>query len=213
MKNNVQHTMPPYNSRQDALLMPEYGRMVQSMVQAAMEIPDRNQRQQCAKYIVSIMARMQDVKAERPDYEHKLWNHLARISHYQLDIDYPVDIVPEQEALAHPEAMPYPMKRIRRRHYGYLTEQMLKYVSDCTDEAERGELTMMAANQMLQNLYTWNRDAMNEDVIRADMERLTQGMVQLPRDFKFASPTQDDSMLVSNKNRKRKKNNGWRPLS
>ena len=119
--NNEQHSMPAYNSNQEALLMPEYGRMVQSMVQAAMEIPDKAARQQCARYIVSIMARMQDVKSERPDFEHKLWNHLARISHYQLDIDYPVDIVPEQEALAHPAPMAYPMKSIRRRHYGYLT--------------------------------------------------------------------------------------------
>ena len=132
--------MPAYNSNQEALLMPEYGRMVQSMVQAAMEIPDKATRQQCARYIVSIMARMQDVKSERPDFEHKLWNHLARISHYQLDIDYPVDIVPEQEALAHPAPMAYPMKSIRRRHYGYLTEQMMNYLSECEDEEERTEL-------------------------------------------------------------------------
>ena len=205
MNKNLQHTMPVYNSKQDALLMPEYGRMVQGMVQAAMEIADRNQRQQCARYIVSIMARMQDEKQERPDYEHKLWNHLARISRYQLDIDYPVDIVPEQDVQAHPAPMPYPMKRIRRRHYGYLTEQMLDYVSECADEEERGELATMAANQMLQNLYTWNRDSMNEGVIRQDIRMYTHGKVQLPENFSFASPVQDDSMLQMNKNRKKKR--------
>lgn len=212
MKNNEKYSMPVYNSRQDALLMPEYGRMVQSMVLAAMEIPDRVQRQQCAKFIVSIMARMQDINSGRPDFEHKLWNHLARISRYQLDIDYPVDIVPEKEALAHPAPMAYPMKRIRRRHYGYLTEQMLNYVGECTDETEREELTRIAANQMRQNLYTWNRDSMDDEVIRQDIRVYTKGNVQLPEGFSFAKVVTDDAQMQMNKNRKKKKTNGWRPL-
>lgn len=206
MKNNEQHGMPAYNSQQDTLLMPEYGRMVQDMVREAMEIPDRKLRQQCAGYIVSIMARMQDANSERPDFEHKLWNHLARISHYRLDIDYPVDIVPEQEAMAHPAPMTYPMKSIRRRHYGYLMEKMLKYVSECEDEAEREELIGLAANQMRQNLYTWNRDSMDEEVVRQDMLVYTKGKAELPKDFSFAPIVQDDSQVKMAKNRKKKKN-------
>ena len=209
--NNEQHSMPAYNSNQEALLMPEYGRMVQSMVQAAMEIPDKSARQQCARYIVSIMARMQDVKSERPDFEHKLWNHLARISHYQLDIDYPVDIVPEQEALAHPAPMAYPMKSIRRRHYGYLTEQMMNYLSECADEEERTELLDLTANHMRQNLFTWNPDSMDGDVVRQDLKVYTRGKVKLPQDFSFSPIVQDETQQLMGKKRKKKKNNGWRP--
>ncbi len=205
MKNNIQQAIPPYNSNQKPLLMPEYGRMIQRMVQKAMEITDRDQRQQCARYIVSVMARMQSGNMERPDFAHRLWNHLARISGYQLDIDYPVDIVPEVEVNTHPAPMPYPMKRIRRRHYGYLTEQMLEYLRDNPDDEECDELSRRAANHMRQNLYAWNPDSMDEDIVRQDFHVYTQDKVQWPNNFNFAPLVDDEALMMANKKRKKKK--------
>lgn len=206
--------MPVYDNKQNDLLMLEYGRMVQRMVQVAIELPDKAQRNQCAHYIIGIMAHMLDCKDEHIDFTHKLWNHLARISGYKLDIDYPVNIVPEEDVQNHPAPMHYPMRNIRRKHYGYLTEQMLRYVSQCDNEEERDELAQLAANHMRQNLYTWNRDAMDEEVVFQDFRSYTQGKVQLPKDMRFAPIVQnDDNLSQVNKNRKKKKNNGWQPLS
>ena len=109
--------------------MPEYGRGIQMMVDMAVEIEDREERQRCANTIVKIMASLLPSTASKEDNEHRLWNHLARISHYKLDIDYPVNIVPQEEVQAHPAPLPYPMKDIKRRHYGYLVEQTLDYAS------------------------------------------------------------------------------------
>ena len=126
-----------YNTQKEQLIMPEYGRGVQDMVELAVSLPDRQQRQVCAKAIIAVMARIQPEQAGQTDYQHKLWNHLARISRYRLDIDYPVEIVTEEEALAHPKPLHYPMKKISRRHYGYLIENALRYAQTLPEGLER----------------------------------------------------------------------------
>ena len=108
--------------------MPEYGRGIQNMVDVAVSIPERESRQRCAETIIAIMARIQQGQDQQPDFEQKLWNHLARMAHYKLDIDYPVEIVPEEQAFAHAAPLHYPMKHIRRKHYGYQVENALKVV-------------------------------------------------------------------------------------
>ena len=106
--------------------MPEYGRSIQKMVDMAVQMADRTERQQCANTIVKIMSGILPATTNKADDEHRLWNHLARIAHYKLDIDYPVDIIPQEEAQAHPASIPYPAKDIKRRHYGHLVEQALE---------------------------------------------------------------------------------------
>ena len=84
-----------YNTQRPTLIMPEYGRGIQDMVEMAIGLPTKIERERCARAIVSIMARIQPQQSGQADYEQKLWNHLARISRYQMDIDYPVEIVSE----------------------------------------------------------------------------------------------------------------------
>lgn len=195
-----------YNTQREQLVMPEYGRGIQKMVDLAVSLPDRQARQRCAKTIVSIMARVQPENSNTTDFELRLWNHLAKISRYKLDIDYPVEIVPEQEAQEHPKPLHYPMQRIRRRHYGHLIESALQYAQTLPEGKERTALIGMVANQMKQNLFMWNRDAMDDSLVRQDIRRYTDGQLQLPSDFTFASvsmPT--NSQLANNGSSKRKK--------
>ena len=137
-----------YNTQREQLVMPEYGRGIQYMVDLAISLPDKEERQRCANSIVAIMSRIQPENADAADYEVRLWNHLAKISRYKLDIDYPVEIIPEQEAMEHPKPLPYPMKKIRRRHYGHLVESALQYAQTLPDSEERTALVGMVANQM-----------------------------------------------------------------
>lgn len=203
-KKNEYH-LPEYNTCREQLVMPEYGRTIQNMVDKAMEMTDRQKRNRCARYIISVMARAQNDNASRPDFQNLLWNHLAKMSRYQLDVDYPVEIVPEVEATAHPQPLPYPMKRIQRKHYGYLMECMLKRIKDEEDAQKRMAMTMAAANQMRQDLYTWNRDSMDEDLIIQDILRYTKGKGRLPQSFRFAPIVQTDVLgNISGKNRKKK---------
>jgi len=184
--------------------MPEYGRSVQMMVDMALQIEDREERQRCAGTIVKIMAGLLPSTASKEDDEHRLWNHLARIAHYQLDIDYPVNIVPQEEVQAHPAPLPYPMKAIKRRHYGYLVEQALDYAKTIEDEEMRRIVTEDIANQMKQDLFIWNRDSMDNALVAQDIERYTGGQLHLDMDnFTFGSV--GESALQHGEGRRRKK--------
>ena len=196
-----------YNTQREQLVMPEYGRGIQMMVDLAVKIEDREERQRCAQTIVKIMSSLLPSTTSKEDEEHRLWNHLARIAHYKLDIDYPVNIVPQEEVQAHPAPLPYPMKDIKRRHYGYLVEQTLEYAKTVEDEELRRALTESVANQMKQDLFIWNRDSMDNALVAQDIERYSDGKLNLDLDnFTFEavgeSPLQRSE---GGKKRKRKK--------
>ena len=94
-----------YNTEKTSLLMSEYGRIVQEMVNHCLTIEDRQERLACAQGIVSVMASLVQEKSGNPEVQSKLWNHLALISDFKLDIDYPVEIIPKAEATSHPSPM------------------------------------------------------------------------------------------------------------
>lgn len=195
-----------YNTQREQLVMPEYGRGIQYMVDLAVSLPSKVERQRCANTIVAIMSRIQPENNGSADSEVRLWNHLAKISRYKLDIDYPVEIVPEQEAQEHPKPLHYPMQRIRRRHYGHLVESALKYAQTLPDGDERTALVGMVANQMKQNLFVWNHDSMDENLVMQDIKRYTDGQLQLQPDFRFASVgIPSNAQLANNGSSKRKK--------
>jgi hypothetical protein len=194
-----------YNTQREQLVMPEYGRGIQYMVDLAISLPDKEERQRCANAIISIMSRIQPENADTADYEVRLWNHLAKISHYRLDIDYPVEIVPELEAMEHPKPLSYPMKKIRRRHYGHLLESALQYAQTLPDSEERNALVGMVANQMKQNLFVWNRDSMDENLVMQDIKRYSDGLLELPSDFHFATVGIPSNAQLANNGKSKKK--------
>ena len=167
-----------YNTDRERMVLPEYGRNVQNMVDYALTISDREERQHCAETIVKVMERMYPVISEMLDASSVLWNHLARISRYQLDIDYPVKIERE-EAAAKPRPLSYPMKKITYRHYGYLLEELLKKAAEMEDNAERDVLIGMIADQMRKDLFYWNKDALNDDKIADDITNFTDGKIRI----------------------------------
>lgn len=196
-----------YNTQREQLVMPEYGRGIQMMVDLAVKIENREERQRCAQAIVKIMSNLLPSTTSKEDEEHRLWNHLARIAHYQLYIDYPVNIVPQEEVQAHPAPLPYPMKTIKRRHYGYLVEQALDYAKTLPEGELREAFTKSIANQMKQDLFIWNRDSMDNALVAQDIERYTDGKLNIDLD-NFTFETVGESPLQRSeggKKRKRKK--------
>lgn len=158
-----------YNTTREKIIMPEYGRLVQKLVELAMEIPDRKERQQCAENIVRIMANCNPQNRNIPGFRHKLWDHLAIISNYKLDIDYPYPIN-ERPQNIRPEKVPYPENKIRYRHYGHLIESLLKDISKMPEGKERDELTRLAEEQMRKNLAQWNKGTLDERKIQKDID-------------------------------------------
>ena len=134
-----------YNTDRELLILPEYGRTVQNMVDYAMTLTDRSERQRCAETIVDLMQHMFPTDMDASDARRVYWDHLARLSHYELDIDYPVEIIREDEATKKPSPLPYPMKTIERRHYGYLLEELMRRTGDMEPSQERDRLVELTS--------------------------------------------------------------------
>lgn len=175
-----------YNTQREKLVLPEYGREVQSMVDYAVALTNRADRQRCANAIVAIMKRMFPQPAETEGYERKLWDHLALMSDFKLDIDYPYDIEEARTIQSKPAPMPYPMKRIPVRHYGSMMFEIFEKLKELPDGNEREELIRLAANQMKRDLVLWGHGSSDDDKVASDLANFTDGKVQLDLDsFKF----------------------------
>lgn len=199
-----------YNTLRKQLVQPEYGRCVQQMVEHAVGITDRAQRQQCAETIVALMARMDEKHSKEDDFYQKLWNHLAAMSDYQLDIDYPVEIFRVDERPAITKHLPYDQHRIQKRHYGHLLEQLVDKLSKMDDsEVEKKEaLTVLVANQMKRSLANWNKNVLDDHKVAEDLAQYTDGKICIdPENFDFISADKllAGSQLQSQSKKKKKK--------
>ena len=168
-----------YNTKREKLRLPEYGRCIQEMVNYAVGLEDKEERQRCAFTIIDLMANMQKFTGNADDFYQKLWNHLAYISDYQLDIDYPVEIQHIDKQETQRDAIPYPQKRIERRHYGTIIEQLTKKLMEMEPGEERDELTRLVANQMKLALARWNSNALDDEKILSDLAEYTEGKISL----------------------------------
>lgn len=175
-----------YNTQREKLILPEYGREIQQMVDYCIGIPDRAERQHCARAIVAAMERMAPRTNNVSELRQKLWDHLALMSGFRLDIDYPCDIKEAHQILQKPKPMAYPMKRIPVRHYGNLMFELFGILKDMPPGRERDELIRLTANQMKRDLVQWGHGSSDNEKVASDIAGYTHGTVQLDLDrFKF----------------------------
>ena len=175
-----------YNTQREHLVLPEYGREVQQMVDYCVSLKSRAERQRCANTIIAVMERMMPHTYENKDYRQKLWDHLALMSGFQLDIDYPCDITEAQNMLQKPAPMRYPMKRRPVRHYGNMMFDVFELLKNMPNGAERTELTRLAANQMKRDLVLWGHGSSDDEKVASDLADYTDGKIQLDLEtFKF----------------------------
>lgn len=176
-----------YNTQRSKLRMPEYGRDIQDMVDYAVQLPDRAERQRCAAAIVAIMQVVSPREQSGTAGINKYWGHLAFISDFKLDIDYPCDIEQVKHMANRPERMDYPMRHITVRHYGALLPDLLKKLKTMPAGAERDELVRLAANQMKRDLVQWGHGTTDNERVASDLAAFTDGAVQIdPDKFVFA---------------------------
>ena len=189
-----------YNTQRERLILPEYGREVQSMVDHAVGIADRDRRQQCANAIIAIMKRMFPHSTDSVDNERKLWDHLALMSDFKLDIDYPYDVEQAQTIHAKPEPMSYPMRQIPVRHYGNMMFELFGRLKTMPAGKERDELIRLVANQMKRDLTLWGHGSSDDEKVASDLAEYTDGKVQLDLGtIKFDRP------VIKDNDKKRKK--------
>ena len=168
-----------YNTHREQLLMPEYGREIQKMVDYAVSLTDKSERQNCAQEIVRMMETKVPELHDNADFEQTLWDHLYLMSHKQLDIDWPFDVTAAEKLQEKPKAIPLPQEGMRLRHYGKLLEQLFEKLKTMPEGEERDALAYYTANQMKRNLMTWGHGSMSDEKVADDLARFTDGVIQL----------------------------------
>lgn len=193
--------MMEYNTRQKKLPLPEYGRSVQKMVDHALTIEDRKERQSCAETIIRIMASM---FPNMPDQNRKLWDHLAIMSDFKLDIDYPCEVIKEEEFHVAPQPLPYRNSEIRNRHYGRIVEEMIEHALTLEDGEEREQFIELILVQMKKNYIAWNKDGVEDRKILEDLRIYTKGAIEISDREIMLNPGNN---ARNNNNNKRNNNN------
>lgn len=168
-----------YNTQRDKLPMPEYGRSIQKMVDYALTIKDKAERQRCADSIIAIMGNMYPALRDVPDFRNKLWDHLAFMSDYKLEIDYPCEITILKKGRQEPDRIEYLNGDIRFVHYGRIVPELIEKVSQMEEGPARNQLVRLVAVQMKKNLMTWNKEMVDDERIANDMYNLSRGRIQL----------------------------------
>ena len=196
--------MLTYNTQLDLLKLPEYGRNVQQMVDHCMLIEDRDERNRCAHTIISIMDNMFPENREEVDYKRKLWDHLAIISNFELDIDYPYDVVQRERLDSQPEAMHYQLEPIRYRHYGKIIERMIERAAEYPDGEERDALVMLLANHMKKLIFQISKEDVDDGKIFKDLYYYSRGRINLNVDSHSLHEFKEAPQQSSGKKKKRK---------
>ena len=194
-----------YNTQREKLVLPEYGREIQSMVDHAVGIKDRAERQHCAESIIAIMDHMFPDGADAEEHHRKLWDHLAIMSGFKLDIDYPFAVKQAEDIAKRPDPMDYPKTRIPVRHYGSMMFELFDRLKNMEPGKERDELVKLTANQMRRDLAQWSHGSCDEEKVAADLARFTDGKIHLDlKNFKF------EKLVLVHDNVLQKNNNGQR---
>lgn len=159
--------------------LPEYGRSIQNMVDHALTIQDPAERQRCANTIINIMGGMFPHLRDVPDFKHKLWDHLAIMSDFKLEINYPYELIKKDNLSTKPDVINYPATRIRYRHYGRLVEKLIKEASAMPEGEEQQNLVALICNHMRKDYIAWNKDTVDDQKIAQDLHELSKGQLTM----------------------------------
>ena len=164
-----------YNTTREKLILPEYGRNVQNMISHAMEVKDKEERNNAAQAIIEVMGQLNPHLRDVDDYRHKLWTHLFVMSDFKLDVDSPYEIPKEEVLNEKPELMHYPKGKIKYGHYGKYTQDMLTSSADINNEEAKEFFTMAMGNFMKKQYLVHNNGAVENHVIADHLNELSNG--------------------------------------
>ncbi|MBQ7984156.1 MAG: DUF4290 domain-containing protein [Bacteroidales bacterium] len=174
-----------YNTKREVLVVPEYGRNVQKMVEYCLTIEDREKRNEYAQSIIVAMGQVNPAGKDSPNYERRLWDHLFIISDYKLDVDSPYPKPLKAEKDAKPERLHYKNSNITFRTYGTLLEKMIKKVSVMEDGEEKKYLVGQLAQGLKKAHLQWNINTCDDDVILKHLNVLSDGKLNVEDGFQF----------------------------
>jgi CRISPR/Cas system-associated endonuclease Cas1 len=167
-----------YNTTRSKLLMPEYGRNVQKMIEYLVTVDDREKRLKQAEVIIELMGTLNPHLKTIEDYKHKLWDHLYQMTDFNLDVDSPYPCPTRESVYKKPEVLPYPQGTIKHRHLGKNMQELLDKAMVETDEEKRHGLTQAIGYYMKLAYANWHREPVHDDMIKNELAELTEGKLR-----------------------------------
>ncbi|MBQ0074700.1 MAG: DUF4290 domain-containing protein [Prevotella sp.] len=168
-----------YNTHREKLRLMAYGRDIHQMVELCMKLPTKEQRLRCAEKIIDAMKRVVPSQQSFKERTPVLWYHLALMSDFKLDIDYPVEIIHEDKMATPPDHIPYNKEKMPIRHYGRLVNELLNKLKTMPEGEERKALVTHTARQMYNSLVSWGLGTADKERVASDLARLTDGVIQV----------------------------------
>lgn len=190
-----------YNTQLKKLALPEYGRNIQNMVDYCLTIEDREERKKCANTIINIMGNMFPHLRDVNDFKHILWDHLAIMADFELDIDYPYEIIRKEDLHSKPGKVEYSRPNMEYRHYGKTLEKMISLLSEQEEGVEKDQLLWLVVTHMKKSYIQWNKEV-DDKKIFYDLYELSNRKVDL-RGSDMKLPEMKDINQRSNNNGKR----------
>lgn len=166
-----------YNSGRTKLIIPEYGRHIQKLVDHCVSLPSKEERNTMAKAIIDVMGNLQPHLRDVPDFKHKLWDQLHIMSDFKLDVDSPYEQPSQEELREKPEPLPYPKSASKYRFYGTNIQTMIDVALTWEEGEMKEALAFTIANHMKKCYLNWNKDNVDDDVIFDHLFELTDGQI------------------------------------
>lgn len=176
-----------YNTKRSNLVIPEYGRNIHKMIDHAISVEDREERNKIAGAIVKVMGQVKPQFKEAEDFIQSLWDHMIIISEFKLDVDSPYPYPDKEELVKPPQKVKYPDNKIKYRHYGKSIESFIEKASKLEDGEEKESFTYYIANMMKKNYLLYNRDSVSDELIHEQLEKLSDGKLKVKEDFSLKS--------------------------
>lgn len=198
-----------YNAERPHLIIPEYGRHLQKLIDQATEIPDREERNKAAKYIIQVMGSLNPHLRDVPDFQHKLWDQIFIMSDFRLDVDSPYPIPTRDVINLKPERLPYPQRNPKYRFYGNNITNMINVANSWEEGEMKSALVKVIANHMKKSYLSWNKDTVTDTVIFEHLYELSGGKLNLLQSSEELLNTNDlmrTNKKMSNKNQPQQNN-------
>lgn len=186
-----------YNTQRTPLIIPEYGRYVQRMVELCLEEEDKEKRSRMARAVVQTIGKLNPQLRSNENSDRTFWDHVHVMAGFALDVDSPYPVPTAEGLKSKPEPVAYPKTTIRFGHYGKLVERMIEQCSAMEEGPEKAAFTLMIANHMKKQFLTWNRDSVGDGAIMKDLADLGKGKLKLTPEQQLANT---DALLQAQRN-------------
>ncbi len=172
-----------YNTSLKKLILPEYGRNIQRLIEYCKTIENKEERNKMAEYIVYLMSGIS--AKNQVEQKHKIWYHFAMIAGFDIDVDFPIEKPVAEELEAKPKKMSYPVNNIKQRYYGRNIQSIIDKIVEMPESEERTILIRMTANHMKRLYIKWNRPQVNDEVIFEDMRKMSDNKIVIEEDLRL----------------------------